>query len=214
MSMHPVVRQTEVIAAGSGDAKRAVFISCPYDAAFRPLFEAVLFTCVCCGFVPRSAIDSGSSGTTRIVRITTALRASRYSIHDLSRCQGEGDANLARFNMPLELGMAMLLGEMAEDGHEWMALAPEGARYEQYASDLAGYDLERHDGSVSTVITKVAGWLLSRPAAVSTDLAPGDIDDALPAFVQARDRLILKWLGGAPPWPELVRIARQNVPGG
>lgn len=36
-----------------------------------------------------------------------AIRGSKYSVHDLSRCRGEGDENLARFNMPLELGMAM-----------------------------------------------------------------------------------------------------------
>ena len=40
-------------------------------------------------------------------RITRAILSSKYSIHDLCRCRGEGDANLARFNMPLELGVSM-----------------------------------------------------------------------------------------------------------
>jgi hypothetical protein len=32
---------------------------------------------------------------------------SKYSIHDLSRCTGEGAENFARLNMPLEPGIAM-----------------------------------------------------------------------------------------------------------
>jgi hypothetical protein len=192
----------------------AVFINCPYDAAFAPLFDAIVFACVCYGFLPRSAIDSGSSGTTRIERILVGLLACPYSIHDLSRCRGEGQENLARFNMPLELGMAILLTRMATGGHEWMALAPEGARYDEYASDLAGFDLERHDGSVPGVVTKVSGWLLTRPAAVASDLTPRDIVTALPSFTQARDDLVGEWLGGSPPWAAIVRLARELVPGG
>ncbi len=42
-----------------------------------------------------------------MARIVRALANSKYLIHDLSRCTGEGIENVARFNMPLELGMAM-----------------------------------------------------------------------------------------------------------
>src|SRR3954453_17687616 len=106
----------------------SVFINCPFDEAYSPLFDAIVFTVVCCGFQPRSAIDSGSTGEPRLTRITKALFASRYSVHDLTRCSGEGAENLARFNMPLELGMAIARSLMAppDQPHEWMAMTPTG----------------------------------------------------------------------------------------
>ncbi len=189
----------------------AVFINCPYDAAFGPLFDAIFFTCVCCGCLPRSAIDSGSSGTARIERIMATLRACRYSIHDLSRFQGEGEGNLARFNMPLELGMAMMLAELAPGAHEWMPLAPTVSAFDQYISDLRGFDIERYDGTVSTLVPKVAAWLLTRPAALGTVLTPQEMVEALPAFAAARRLLLRDWIGSAPPWSALVRIARETI---
>lgn len=85
----------------------SVFVNCPYDDDFRPLFDAVIFSTLCCGFIPRCAVETGSTSLSRMDRIFDAMRSSKYSIHDLSRCRREGEANLARFNMPLELGMAM-----------------------------------------------------------------------------------------------------------
>ena len=96
---------------GEGDLAllpaKSVFINCPFDREYAPLFDAIVFATVCCGFMPRSALESGDVAESRLDRITRAIFNSRYSIHDLSRCGGEGDENLARFNMPLELGMAM-----------------------------------------------------------------------------------------------------------
>ena len=58
--------------------------------------------------MPRSAVESGTVSEPRIGRIVRALANSKYSIHDLTRCTGEGIENIARFNMPVELGMAPL----------------------------------------------------------------------------------------------------------
>ena len=58
------------------------------------------------GFVPRGARETQGDAAPRFSRIPTTIAASKYSIHDLSRATGEGSENLARFNMPLELGMA------------------------------------------------------------------------------------------------------------
>jgi hypothetical protein len=86
---------------------KSVFINCPFDSEYAPLFDAIVFTAVCCGFMPRSALDSGTVSEPRVARIVRALVGSKYSIHDLWRCTGEGTENIARFNMPLELGMGM-----------------------------------------------------------------------------------------------------------
>jgi hypothetical protein len=57
-------------------------------------------------------------------RIAKVLGESKYPIHDLSRFQGEGPDNLPRFNMPLELGMALSLryqGKMTGTPHNWVS---------------------------------------------------------------------------------------------
>src|SRR5579862_2661544 len=89
------------------DPSKSVFINCPFDDEYAALFDAILFATVCCGFIPRSALESGTVAEPRLTRILRALFSSKYSIHDLSRCTGQGGDNMARFNMPLELGMAM-----------------------------------------------------------------------------------------------------------
>ncbi|HVR99441.1 MAG TPA: hypothetical protein VMW27_22655, partial [Thermoanaerobaculia bacterium] len=79
------------------EPKRSVFINCPFDDDFAPLLEAILFATVCCGFTPRTALDSGTVSESRMERILKAMFSSKYSIHDLSRCRGEGEEGLARF---------------------------------------------------------------------------------------------------------------------
>lgn len=195
------------------DPAKSVFINCPFDPAYAPLFEAIVFAAVCCGFVPRSALESGNVAEPRLERITRAIFGSKYSIHDLSRCTGEGSENLARFNMPLELGMAMASRFMKpEFGHDWLVLVPEGHRYERFISDLAGYDPAVHNESAESVFFKVTAWLATRPG-VSVPATPLEMVSALPAFSEARQELERQW-GGAAPWPELVlaatRIARES----
>lgn len=148
---------------------RSVFINCPFDEEYAPLFDAVVCATVCCGFIPRSALESGTVSETRVARIVRALVGSKYSIHDLSRCTGEGSENTARFNMPLELGMAMarrFLDPSSE--HDWLVLVPEGHAYGQYVSDLSAYDPVAHDGSVPGVVASVMRWQATRPDAVPT----------------------------------------------
>jgi hypothetical protein len=108
----------------------SVFINCPFDQDFEDSFFAIVFCVVCCGFVPRCAFESRSDAEPRMARILKAIRGSKYSVHDLSRCRGEGDENLARFNMPLELGMAMaerFAQRVAARRHDWLPLVLRGA---------------------------------------------------------------------------------------
>jgi len=120
----------------------SVFVNCPYDEDFRALFDATVFASICCGFMPRSALETGTVAEPRMARILRAIAASKYSIHDLSRCVGEGDANLARFNMPLELGIAMAhrqLSRRVTARHDWLVLVPLGHQYQAFVSDIAGF---------------------------------------------------------------------------
>jgi hypothetical protein len=182
----------------------SVFINCPYDNKFAPIFDAIVFATICCGFLPRCAIESGTTSLPRMSRIVKAMEGSKYSIHDLSRCQGEGDSNLARFNMPLELGMAMTQSSQARKSatHDWLVLVPNGHPYKKYISDLAGYDPTEYDGTYATVIPAVMSWLATRPDAVETP-TPQSVLGAMPAFRAARESLCADWCGQEP-WADVL----------
>jgi hypothetical protein len=163
--------------------------------------DALIFVAVCCGFLPRSAMESGDVSIPRIDRIHSALRGSRYSVHDLARCQGEGPADLARFNMPLELGVAMGLGQ----AHDWVALVPDQHPYARFVSDLAGFDLRRYDSSEAGLVMAVMPWLATRPDAIKTP-TPAQVMDALTEFRSELGELRSAWLG-EPPWVDVVQAA-------
>jgi hypothetical protein len=189
----------------------SVFLNCPYDLEYQTLFDSAVLSIVCSGFTPRSALESGTIAEPRMARITRAIFESKYSIHDLSRCRGEGDANLARFNMPLELGIAMArryLGRRAADKHDWLVLVPAGHPYGRYISDLAGFDPITHDGSERGLILAIMTWLATRVDAVGT-LTPQQVHKGLPEFRRATRSLRKTW-GQWPPWVAMV-LAALNV---
>lgn len=195
------------------EPSKSVFINCPYDPDFEARFDAILFATVCCGFLPRSALETGSVADSRMERITQAIFSSNYSIHDLSRCKGEGDEQLARFNMPLELGIAMARRYSKgskKNRHDWLLLVPDGHLYLKVVSDLAGFDPMKYDGSEKAIVAKVMTWLATRPDAVRTPNTM-QVLDALPAFHDEKNQLKIKW-GTDPPWSDLVIAAREKVP--
>jgi hypothetical protein len=82
-----------------------VFINCPFDNQYKPLFEAILFAVHRCGYILRCAKEFEDSSSIRIRNIVQLIRESKYSIHDLSRVSLDATEELPRFNMPLELGI-------------------------------------------------------------------------------------------------------------
>jgi len=191
----------------------SVFINCPFDEEFAPLFDAIVFSATCCGFLPRSALESGTVAESRMERIARAVFSSKYSIHDLSRCKGEGNENLARFNMPLELGIAMgrrLAAPRKKDRHDWLLLVREGHQYAKFVSDLAGYDPKKHDGTAEALVRLVMVWLATRPEATAVP-TPRRVLAALPQFREEKAKLTEEW-GDEVPWADLVLAARKVVP--
>jgi hypothetical protein len=193
----------------------SVFINCPYDADYRPVFDAVVYATLCCGFLPRCAIETGCAAVPRMDRITQAILSSKYSVHDLCRCRGEGDANLARFNMPVELGvsMAQRFGPNGAENHDWLLLVPEGSQYVRFLSDLAGFDPKENDGTVETIIPAVMSWLATRPDAVRVP-TPAEVLRNLPKFLREKAALADAWKGEVP-WPDILllgmRVAKESV---
>lgn len=149
----------------------------------------------------------------RMERITQAIFSSKYSIHDLSRCTGAGTELLARFNMPLELGIAMArryTQRKKREQHDWLVLVPEGHQYLSFISDLAAFDPYRHDGTVTVMVQKVMAWLLTRLDAVRTP-TPQDVLDALPFFIEEKTKLKQQW-GDDIPWADIVIAAQRTAP--
>jgi hypothetical protein len=179
--------------------EKSVFINCPYDGAFEPLFHSIVLTVAALGFTPRCARETEGQADPRMVRIARGLLASKYSIHDLTRFQGEGPENLARFNMPLELGIALGIrylgqeeGRASNATHNWLALVPENFVHQKFISDLAGYDASDHDQTPQKIIQRVAKWLRVQPDFTPPRPSAKAVLDAFPDFHRVLDEIKLR----------------------
>jgi hypothetical protein len=152
-----------------------VFINCPFDADYLPLFEVIVFTVAACGFTPRCALEESDGGDVRIDKILRLLRACRYGIHDISRVELDADRNLPRFNMPFELGLDIgcrKFGGRACARKRILILDRERFRYQTFLSDIAGQDIRAHQGSVDITVTLIRHWLRTTSRRTSI---PGDV---------------------------------------
>jgi hypothetical protein len=191
--------------------ERSVFINCPFDDDYLPLFDAIVFATTASGYTPRCALESGSVSDPRMDQIFDALTSSKYSIHDLSRCKGEGTVNLARFNMPLEFGIAFGKAYVRYEGrrlHDWLVLLPQGHFYRAVVSDLGAYDPPTHKGTAESIVVPVMAWLATRPNAPETP-GPKRVLAAMPQFEAEVKTQRADW-GAYLPWKHLLQTA-QNV---
>lgn len=173
----------------------SVFINCPFDSAYRPLFEAVTFAVYDCGFFPRCALEVDDGSQVRIARITAIVGASRLAIHDISRTQPDADTGLPRFNMPLELGIflgAKAFGREEQRLKAALILEEQQYRYQKYISDIAGQDIRAHDGDAGLSIRRVRDFLATHcqpgrilPGGASIARRYADFRRDLPTFCGA-----------------------------
>lgn len=141
---------------------RNVFINCPFDSTYRPLFEAIVFATYDCGFNPRCSLEVDDSSQVRIDKITEIIRESGLAVHDISRTQLDRGTRLPRFNMPLELGLylgAKLFGSGADTRKAAVILDSDRYRYQKFISDIAGQDIRAHGGSRDEAIRQVRDFL-------------------------------------------------------
>lgn len=150
------------MARPSATSPEDVFINCPFDAQFRPLFQALIFVIYACGFRARSARELDDGGQTRIDKLYGLIETCRYGIHDLSRTELDRTHRLPRFNMPLELGIflgAKRFGGSKQKQKRLLILDIEPYRYQKFISDLAGIDIHAHDGQPERAIAATRDWL-------------------------------------------------------
>jgi hypothetical protein len=139
-----------------------VFINCPFDAAYRPIFDAIVFTVHDCGFRAHCAREAEDSGEERIRKIKRIIRECACGIHDISRVQLDTANQLPRFNMPLELGLflgAQEYGSGEQRLKRSLVLDTEPYRYQKFCSDIAGQDIRAHHDQPSLAIAAVRAML-------------------------------------------------------
>jgi hypothetical protein len=139
-----------------------VFINCPFDRDYTPIFEALIFTVFDCGFRPVCARERMNSAQIRIDKITDLIRDSYYSIHDLCRTETDERYSLPRFNMPLELGIAlgcMKFGHGRQRDKSALILDRRRYRYHKFISDIAGQDISEHNNRPARAVEVVRNWL-------------------------------------------------------
>lgn len=173
---------------------RSVFINCPFDPEYKLLFDAIQFAVAACGFKARSALEANDAGEVRLHKIVRLIGGARLSIHDISRIELDRINGLPRFNMPIELGIALCAKHLRSDAtrdHAFLVLDSERYRYQRFASDLAGVDIAAHGGEVQRVIAAVRDFLAPH--------APASLPGATAARQRAKeltyvDRLLhLRW---------------------
>ncbi|MGI9479739.1 MAG: hypothetical protein ACR2PI_23760 [Hyphomicrobiaceae bacterium] len=150
----------------------SVFINCPFDKDYEGILQAILFCIVYLGFHPRIASERTDSGEQRLAKVRALIEASKYSIHDLSRCEASAPGELFRLNMPFELGIDYACRAYFGNGRDEkriLILEEKPFRYRAAISDLAGFDIQAHDNDFSKAIRKVRNWVVSE---TSTE-APG-----------------------------------------
>jgi len=144
----------------------SVFINCPFDTQYQPIFDAVVFCVVACGFVPRCTLELTDVAEVRIDKIYGLIDQCDLSIHDISRTEVAAQPyQLPRFNMPLELGIFLGAKRFGGRSSQKRCLILDRApyRYQRFISDIAGQDIRAHDNNPRIVIRRVRDWLQAAP---------------------------------------------------
>jgi len=153
---------------------RNVFVNVPFDDDYAPLFDALVFAIIACGYRVRCALEEDDSGNIRLDKLVRLIRECPRSIHDLSRIE-LGDNELPRFNMPFELGLAIgakRFGGRSHKNDRIKIMVAEPYRLPAYLSDLGGNDPSAHHSNTQDAIRIVRNFLQRAP---SGGILPGPV---------------------------------------
>jgi hypothetical protein len=159
-----MARRTRRPTAGTPEYGRSVFVNCPLDAEYQPLFRALIFAVEDCGYLVRCALEVEDSGEVRVHKILKIIANCGLSIHDISRTELNQEG-LPRFNMPYELGLFIgctVFGAGRHKKKKSLVLDRERYRYANYISDIAGQDIQDHGNDPGQIVKKVRNWLASQ----------------------------------------------------
>jgi hypothetical protein len=140
--------------------EKNVFLNCPFDQEYKLILKPLLFTLRSLGFYPKIS-ETLDSGEARVKGIEKLIEDSKYSIHDLSRMQASAKNELARFNMPFELGLDLGCKRFKGGIHaekRCLILDEEKYRYQKAISDLSGNDISFHGSEPENAVREVRNW--------------------------------------------------------
>jgi hypothetical protein len=140
----------------------SVFLNVPYDEKFKKTYLAYLSGLVTLGLSPKATLAI-PGGVTRLDRIFDLIRSCRYSLHDLSRVELDRTyPPTPRFNMPMELGMAVAWAKLNPAKHTWFVFESRERRAQKSISDLNGTDCNIHGGTLEGVMRELCNAFVRR----------------------------------------------------
>jgi hypothetical protein len=142
--------------------KDYVFINCPFDAEYKPIFDALFFVVHDAGFFARCALELSDAAQNRFDKILLIIAECKYGIHDISRTELDPMNSLPRFNMPFELGIYLgskWFGSGIQRTKSCLILDKEPYRYQKFISDITGQDIYSHHNKPEEAIGIVRNWL-------------------------------------------------------
>ncbi|MBV9992637.1 MAG: hypothetical protein JOZ72_15265 [Alphaproteobacteria bacterium] len=139
-----------------------IFINCPFDTAYKPIFDAIIFAMFDCGYVPRGALEAVDSAEARLSKLLRIIWECDFAVHDISRIELDRDSGLPRFNMPFELGLYLGAREFGGGRHRrkiCLILDKDRYRFQKFLSDIAGQDITAHRGKPENAVHAIRNWL-------------------------------------------------------
>ena len=131
-----------------------------------------MFCVIIMGFTPRLSSERNDSGENRLDKIKSLIEGSKYSIHDLSRCQAKRKGEHFRLNMPFELGIDFGCRQYFGNGREekrFLILEEKRYRYQASISDISGCDIQAYGSdeqlAPQKAVQHVRNWLVSEAGA-------------------------------------------------
>jgi hypothetical protein len=141
----------------------SVFLNIPYDKQFEDLYLAYIVGLTQLGLRVNATLAVPNQG--RLEAIIQLIERSDFSIHDLSRIElSEG---IPRFNMPVELGLALYRSHIVKGRHRVFVLDSKAYRAQRSTSDINGIDPQIHGGTPKGVMAGLRN-IFRQPGNVTT----------------------------------------------
>lgn len=128
--------------------RQSVFLNIPYDVPFEDLYLAYIVGLTQLGLEVNATLAVPHQG--RLETIIQLIEESDFSIHDLSRI--ELTKGIPRFNMPVELGLALYRSHVTRGRHGVFVFERKVYRAQRSTSDINGIDPLIHHGKPKGVM--------------------------------------------------------------
>lgn len=141
----------------------SVFLNIPYDNAFEELYLAYIVGLTQLGLRVNATLAVPNQG--RLDTIIQLIEESDFSIHDLSRI--EASHGVPRFNMPVELGLALYRSHITKGKHRVFIFESNPYPTQRSTSDVNGIDPQIHHGTPKGLMGGLRN-ILRQPGDVTT----------------------------------------------